>query len=103
MYADTVTGSMKRAIDETERRREIQTAYNEEHGIIPKTIRKDVHDVIKTYETAKTMPSPKIGAEDDAESKVKRLTELMNEASANLDFETAAIYRDEIIKLKGKN
>ncbi len=103
MYADTVTGSMKRAIDETERRREIQTAYNEEHGIIPKTIRKDVHDVIKTYEPAKTMPSPKIGAEDDAESKVKRLTELMNEASANLDFETAAIYRDEIIKLKGKN
>ena len=103
MYADTVTGSMKRAIDETERRREIQTAYNEEHGIIPKTIRKDVHDVIKTYETVKTMPSPKIGAEDDAESKIKRLTELMNEASANLDFETAAIYRDEIIKLKGKN
>ena len=103
MYADTVTGSMKRSIDETERRREIQTAYNEEHGIIPKTIRKDIHDVIKTYETAKTMPSPKIGAEDDAESKIKRLTELMNEASSNLDFETAAIYRDEIIKLKGKN
>ena len=103
MYADTVTGSMKRAIDETERRREIQTAYNEEHGIIPKTIRKDIHDVIKTYETAKTMPSPKIGTEDDAESKIKRLTELMNEAASNLDFETAAIYRDEIIKLKGKN
>lgn len=103
MYADTITGSMKRAMDETERRREIQTLHNKEHGITPKTIRKDVHDVIKTYENVKAMPSPQIGDDIDPKDKIKHLTELMNEASANLDFETAAIYRDEIIKLKGKN
>ena len=102
MYADTVTGSMKRAIDETNRRREIQLAYNEEHGIVPKTIKKDVHEIIKTYETKQSLPSPTIGEEDSVDTKIMKLTALMKEASDNLDFEMAAIYRDEIIKLRGK-
>ncbi|MBQ4630501.1 MAG: excinuclease ABC subunit UvrB [Clostridia bacterium] len=102
MYADTVTGSMKRAIDETNRRREIQLAYNEEHGIVPKTIKKDVHEIIKTYETKQSLPSPTIGEEDSVDTKIMKLTALMKEASDNLDFEMAAVYRDEIIKLRGK-
>lgn len=99
MYADTITGSMQRAIDETYRRREIQLAYNEEHGITPKTIRKDVHDIIKTYETGRTLPAPDIREEDSTDAKIAKLTKLMKEASDNLDFEMAAVYRDEIIKL----
>ena len=99
MYADTITGSMQRAIDETYRRREIQLAYNEEHGITPKTIRKDVHDIIKTYETGRTLPSPDIREEDSTDAKIAKLTAMMKEASDNLDFEMAAVYRDEIIKL----
>ncbi len=102
MYADTMTGSMQRAIDETYRRREIQLAYNEAHGIIPKTIRKDVHDIIKTYETGRTLPAPDIREEDSTDAKIAKLTALMKEASDNLDFEMAAVYRDEIIKLRGK-
>ena len=102
MYADTITGSMQRAIDETYRRREIQLAYNEEHGIIPKTIRKDVHDIIKTYETGRTLPASDIREEDSTDAKIAKLTKLMKEASDNLDFEMAAVYRDEIIKLRGK-
>lgn len=101
MYADTITGSMQRAIDETYRRREIQLAYNEAHGITPQTIRKDVHDIIKTYDTGRSLPSPDIREEDSAEQKITKLTKLMKEASDNLDFEMAAVYRDEIIKLKG--
>ncbi len=102
MYADTITGSMQRAIDETNRRREVQLAYNEAHGIIPTTIKKDIHDIIKTYETTKTAPSPDISDGDSTEVKIAKLTKLMKEASDNLDFEMAAVFRDEVIKLKGK-
>ncbi len=102
MYADTITGSMERAIGETERRREIQTAYNEAHGIVPKTIKKDIHDIIRTYESGKTDGDFGVDKEESDEIKVKRLTNLMKEASQNLDFEMAAFYRDEIIKIKGK-
>ncbi len=101
MYADTITGSMQRAIDETNRRREVQLAYNEAHGITPTTIKKDIHDIIKTYETTNTAPSPDISEEDSIEVKIAKLTKLMKEASDNLDFEMAAVFRDEIIKLKG--
>jgi len=103
MYADTMTGSMQRAIDETERRREIQIAYNEANGIVPKTIKKDIHDIIKTYDTGKSIPSSNISEEEDTETKIKKLTAMMKEASDNLDFEMAAVFRDEIIKLRGKN
>ena len=102
MYADTITGSMQRAIDETNRRREVQLAYNEAHGITPTTIKKDIHDIIKTYETTNTSPSPDISEEDSIEVKIAKLTKLMKEASDNLDFEMAAVFRDEVIKLKGK-
>ena len=102
MYADTVTGSMQRAIDETNRRREIQLAYNKAHGIVPKTIKKDIHEVIRTYEAKQTLPSADIGEEDSIDTKIMKLTHLMKEASDNLDFEMAAVFRDEIIKLKGQ-
>ena len=101
MYADTMTGSMQRAIDETERRREIQLAYNEAHGITPKTIKKDIHEIIKTYETTDSK-AEKFTEEDSVEDTIKKLTAMMKEASDNLDFEMAAVYRDEIIKLKSK-
>ncbi len=102
MYADTMTGSMQRAIDETNRRREIQTAYNTEHGIVPKTIKKDIHEIIKTYEAADTTATNVPDDESNAEQTIAKLTAMMKEASDNLDFEMAAVYRDEIIKLKGK-
>ena len=102
MYADTITQSMQRAIDETERRREIQLAYNEKHGIIPQTIKKDIHEIIKTYESANEVQNVSHTEEESTESIIARLTKMMKEASDNLDFEMAAVYRDEIIKLKGK-
>ncbi len=103
MYSDTMTGSMQRAIDETNRRRDIQVAYNSEHGITPKTIKKDVHEIIKTYESAAGSRSAVPKDADDTAMTISKLTAMMKEASANLDFEMAAVYRDEIIKLKGKN
>ena len=102
MYADTITQSMQRAINETERRREIQLAYNEKHGIIPQTIKKDIHEIIKTYESANEVQNVSHTEEESTESIIARLTKMMKEASDNLDFEMAAVYRDEIIKLKGK-
>jgi len=102
MYADTVTGSMKRAIDETDRRRKLQLRYNEEHGITPKSIEKDVHDIIQTYQ----MEDGKRDKKDNSvnilsvEERILALTALMNEASLKLEFEQAAKYRDEITRLK---
>ena len=98
MYADTVTGSMQRAIDETNRRRQIQTQYNEEHGIVPKTIIKDVRGIIQTYaeesaEEAKEEPMT-------VEEKIANLTLMMQKAAQELDFEQAAKYRDEITRIK---
>ena len=91
-----------RAIDETERRRSIQTAYNEEHNIVPKTIKKDVHEIIKTYETADIREDVSMSEDASGEQIILRLEKLMKEASDNLDFEMAAVYRDEIIKLRSK-
>ncbi len=102
MYADNMTGSMRRAIDETERRRDIQLAYNEEHGIVPKTIKKDIHEIIKTYETAETTEHISTEDEENPAQLISKLEKLMKEASDNLDFEMAAVYRDEIIKFKSK-
>lgn len=102
MYADNMTGSMQKAIDETDRRREIQLAYNEEHGIIPKTIKKDIHEIIQTYESADTAPKNLPDEDESPQQLIAKLTALMKEASDNLDFEMAAVYRDEIIKIKGK-
>ncbi len=109
MYADTVTRSMKNAIDETNRRRKVQTEYNKAHGIVPKTIVKEVHDVIdlgkKTEEAKKTK---KMSATEKAKL-IEQLTSQMREASRKLEFEKAAYLRDRIRELqitkqeKGKN
>lgn len=109
MYADTVTGSMQRAISETERRRGIQSAYNEEHGIIPKTIKKDVHEIIE----ATASPTAKAGgrrktaaAETPADVTAKTIAELtteMKKAAELLQFELAAKLRDEIRRIEAEN
>jgi excinuclease ABC subunit B len=108
MYADTVTRSMRAAIDETERRRELQMAYNKEHGIVPKTIVKSVRDLI---EISASDPASKAErkAEDgvkltrrEKEEAIAKLEKEMAKASKMLEFEYAAILRDRIIKLRGE-
>ena len=100
MYADTITRSMKSAIDETNRRRKIQTEYNEQNGIVPKTIIKGVHDIINLgKKTEKT--KRKLSAQDK-EKLIAELTKEMRSASAKLEFEKAAYLRDRIKELKAK-
>ncbi len=100
MYADSVTGSMERAITETERRREIQSAYNAEHGITPKTIIKGVRDVIEitTKETG-NKELKKYSQRERAEM-IDKMSKLMREAAKQLNFEQAAYYRDKIAELR---
>lgn len=105
MYADTVTGSMKRAIDETERRRAIQIAYNEEHHIIPQTINKSVRDVIEATATVTEAASEGIVNVEEMDEKqrntyIKQLEKAMKEAAKALEFERAAQLRDEIERIK---
>ncbi len=99
MYADTITGSMRRAIDETERRRKIQNDYNVAHGIIPKTI---VKDVVNTLEITKKADKTKDIKAADIPEEIEKLKALMKVASANLDFEQCIEIRDNIAKLKKK-
>ena len=103
MYGDVITGSMRKAIDETERRRAIQIAYNKEHGIIPQTIRKEIRDVIeagiapdegKGEENLKSL-SPK-----EREMRIRQMEKEMKIAAKALEFELAAHLRDEIKKLR---
>lgn len=104
MYADVITGSMERAISETERRRKIQTAYNEAHGITPKSVQKEIRAVLLTADEEAEQEERKIRAEESNITPADRLGELeklMAEAARNLEFELAAKYRDEIIRLKG--
>ncbi len=106
MYADVMTDSMKRAIEETSRRRKIQQEYNELHGIVPKTIKKKVHDVIQA--TKAVDEKTKKGLDKDPESMsidelkkyIKKLDKEMKVAASDLQFEKAAALRDEIINLK---
>ena len=95
MYADTITGSMKRAIDETERRRKKQTEYNKAHGITPKTIIKKIVNTIEITKTAKE----KVDL-DEIPDEIDKLKSLMALASKSLDFETAIKMRDRIAELK---
>ena len=100
MYADSVTPSMERAIFETERRRAIQQKYNEENGIIPKTIIKDVHDIIEIGSKAdRNKPASKM-SKLEREAEIKRLTNEMKQAAKILEFEHAAILRDKIEALR---
>ena len=99
LYADTVTRSMKNAIEETERRRRVQTEYNEAHGIVPQTIIKNVHDVIDLGKKSDKKASGKMSAHDK-EKLIAELTKEMRSASAKLEFEKAAYLRDRIKELK---
>jgi excinuclease ABC subunit B len=109
MYADKMTDSMKKAIDETNRRRTIQIEYNEKHHITPQTIRKTRDDIMKatafadskTVEEAKEL-LPDFFAEMPMSEKVAFLKQAMQSAAENLDFEKAAFFRDEILKFSKK-
>ena len=102
MYADSVTGSMERAIAETNRRRELQLKYNEEHGIVPKTIIKDVRDVIEisTKEEVNGKTAEKKLSKKERDELIAKLTAQMKEAAKLLEFEHAAYLRDKINELK---
>ena len=108
MYADTITGSMKAAIDETNRRRQIQDAYNKEHGITPTTIKKAIRDLITTgtdedidalnaHRNEKDIESM---SKKELQAEIKKYTKKMETAAAELNFEMAAEYRDHLKELK---
>ena len=100
MYADSVTPSMERAINETERRRAIQQAYNEENGITPKSIIKNVHDIIEIGAKPKEDKPVSRMSKLEREAEIKRLTNEMKQAAKILEFEHAAMLRDKINKLR---
>ena len=103
MYADTVTPSMEYAITETNRRREIQQKYNEEHGIVPKTIKKDVAEIleISTHKDDKKSRSLKRLSPLERQQEIEKLTKEMKAAAKLLEFEHAAYLRDKIKELQG--
>ena len=105
MYADTMTDSMKKAIDETERRRKVQMEYNEAHGITPQTIKKSVRDLISiskkvAAEELRMEKEPESMSVQELEKLVKDVTKQMKKAAAELNFEAAAELRDKLIELK---
>ena len=117
MYADTITRSMRAAIDETARRRAIQDAYNQEHGIVPRTVKKDIRDVIEigakdedprhkrrgrgidAVEDTSATGKRKLSAKE-REALIERLTTEMKQAARELEFEKAAFIRDEIARIR---
>ena len=105
MYADTITDSMRLALDETERRRAIQMAYNEEHGITPKTIQKSVRDLISiskkvAQEEMQFKKDPESMSRKELEKLIKDVEKKMKKAAAELNFEAAAQLRDQMVDLK---
>lgn len=105
MYADTWTDSMRKAIEETERRRKIQQAYNEAHGITPTTIKKAVRDLIRISKKVEVQSldmekDPESMSKKELEAAIKMITKKMHTAAAELDFEVAAQLRDQMIELK---
>lgn len=105
MYADMITDSMRRAIDETERRRAIQMKYNEEHGITPQTIKKAVRDLISiskkvAAEELRMAKDPESMSKEELEKLIKDVSKQMRKAAAELNFEAAAELRDKMIELK---
>ena len=103
MYADTITPSMKKCIDETARRRAIQNDYNIKHGIVPKTIQKDIRDIVEIssgVESAKNKSGVKM-TDRERRALIEKLEANMRKASKMLEFELAAQLRDEIIRLRG--
>ena len=108
MYADTITPSMRRAIDETERRREKQDAFNKAHGIVPRTVIKSVRELLEISATAEDVASNqrqgrvKAMTRQEKSAEIARLEKAMKEAAKMLEFELAATLRDQIIELRGK-
>ena len=105
MYADKITDSMRIAIDETERRRKVQMAYNEKHGITPQTIQKGVRDLIAVSkkvaaEEMRLEKDPESMSEKELEKLIRELEKQMKKAAAELNFEAAAELRDKLIELK---
>ena len=106
LYADNMTGSLDRAIKETERRRAIQIAYNKKHGITPQTIHKAIHDItdqLRSDHDKAVHELLKIDeglAQSDPKALIRQKEEAMNEAVKVLDFETAALVRDEMLALR---
>ena len=100
MYADSVTPSMERAITETQRRREKQEAYNKANGIVPKTIKKDVREILEISSASDEKPTKNMTREQ-REAMIKQLTAEMKAAAKILEFEHAAFLRDKINKLRG--
>ena len=105
MYADNMTDSMRLAIDETKRRRANQEAYNKEHGITPKTIKKAVRDAISIYKETEEAPKkpekdPESMSRKELEKLIGKVQKQMKAAAADLNFETAAELRDKMIELK---
>ena len=108
MYADTITPSMRRAMDETERRREKQDAFNKAHGIVPRTVIKSVRELLEISATAEDVASNqrqgrvKAMTRQEKAAEIARLEKAMKEAAKMLEFELAATLRDQIIELRGK-
>ena len=107
MYADTITPSMRRAMDETERRRQKQDAYNKEHGIVPKTVIKSVRDLLEISAPADEPSQSRQGrvkamSKQEKAAEIARLEKAMKEAAKMLEFELAATLRDQIIELRGQ-
>ena len=105
MYADTVTPSMRAAIDETERRRSKQDAFNRAHGIVPRTIKKDVRDIIELSPEPDRAGRRRDGVrmtESERREEIAKLEKKMKEAAKMLEFEYAAVLRDQLIKLRGE-
>ena len=105
MYADTVTDSMRMAIEETKRRREIQMQYNEEHGITPQTIKKAVRDLISISQKVDSAQmqlekDPESMSREELEKLIADVTKKMKKAAADLNFEAAAELRDKLLELK---
>ncbi|MBF0588917.1 MAG: UvrB/UvrC motif-containing protein, partial [Magnetococcales bacterium] len=116
LYADRMTGSMQRALDETDRRRKIQIAYNEKHNITPRSVRREVTDVVRALTggqgigddsaSRKGRKPNKVGApmkQRDVEKEIQRLEKKMQDAAQAMQFESAAIFRDRILALQKKS
>ena len=105
MYADKITDSMRNAIDETKRRREIQEAYNREHGIVPKTIQKEIRELISNVDETKETKGKKTQKVDKKEllKTIQNIEEEMKKAARDLDFERAMELRDILFEMKAEN
>ncbi|HHN64284.1 MAG TPA: excinuclease ABC subunit B, partial [Nitrospirae bacterium] len=104
LYADRITGSMKRAIEETERRRRIQMEYNRKMGITPETVKSNIKDILSSIYEADYWTVPAVEEPEETyradEKEIERLEREMKEAAKELDFERAALLRDKIKRLK---